>query len=191
MTVRPCTGRVVEGPRLSVVATRVSKAEWNMLISPARDAMRSTGSPTSAVGQALRGPFPVAVALTTVAMFTAPAAHADDGWVAVANSPNREQQDWAYGPDRATAEAAALAQCTLLQQATDCRVLAASPACIATAWDASQPLNQIYANVADGPDAAMGGAIAAAGPYANDVQVRCTWWPRDPPGPLPPDTTLT
>jgi len=133
----------------------------------------------------------MAVAVTAAGVLTAPHALADDGWVAVANSPNREQQDWAFGPDRATAEAAALAQCTLLQQAGDCRVLASSPACVATAWDASQPLNRIYANVADSPEAAMGGAVDLAGPYANDVQVRCTWWPRNPPGPLPPDTTLT
>ena len=133
----------------------------------------------------------ITVAVSVTATLAAPPARADDGWVAAANSPNREQQDWAYGPDRATAEAAALAQCTLLEKADDCRVLASSPACVATAWDASEPLNRIYASAAESPEAAVGGAVAAAGPYANDVQVRCTWWPRNPPGPVPSDTTLT
>lgn len=135
-------------------------------------------------------PAVAAVALAGAAVLTAPVARADSGWVAVANSPNREQQDWAYGPDRATAEAAALAQCILLEKADDCRVLASSPACVATAWDASEPLNRIYASAAESPEAAMGGAVAAAGPYANDVQVRCTWWPRNPPGSVPPETKL-
>ena len=158
-------------------------------------AMRSTWvAPDATAGpkpcEALPGVGAIAVALAATAMLTAPTAHADDGWVAVANSPNREQQDWAYGPDRATAEAAALAQCILLEKADDCRVLASSPACVATAWDASEPLNRIYASAAESPEVAMGGAVAAAGPYANDVQVRCTWWPRNPPGPVPPETTL-
>ena len=120
------------------------------------------------------------------AVVMAPSAHADDGWVAVANSPNHEQQDWAYGPDQATAEANALAQCTVLQRADDCRILAVSTDCVATAWDVAEPLNLIYAGSGGGPEAAVRGAIAAAGPYANDVQVRCTWWPRAQPAtPLP------
>ena len=84
------------------------------------------------------------------------------GWVAVANSPNHEQQDWAFGPDQATTEANVLAQCAVLQRADDCRVLAVSTDCVAT-----------------------------AGPYANDVQVRCTWWPRTPPASSPPGVSLT
>jgi hypothetical protein len=116
---------------------------------------------------------------------------ADDGWVAVANSPNHEQQDWAYGPDAATAAANALAQCTVLQRANDCRVLAVSTDCVATAWDVSQPLNRIYAGSGGGPEAAARGAISAAGPYANDLQVRCTWWPREVPEPPPPGVSLT
>ncbi len=126
----------------------------------------------------------IAIAVTAAAMFAAAApAVADDGWVAVANSPNHEQQDWAYGPDQVTAEANVLAQCAVLQRADDCRVLAVSTDCVATAWDASEPLNRIYAGSGGGPEAAARGAIAAAGPYANDLQVRCTWWPRDTPAP--------
>ena len=74
-------------------------------------------------------------AITVAAVLATPRAHADDGWVAVANSPNHEQQDFGYGPDQATAEANALAQCALLQRADDCRVLASSTDCVATAWD--------------------------------------------------------
>ncbi|MDA0251926.1 MAG: DUF4189 domain-containing protein [Actinomycetota bacterium] len=133
----------------------------------------------------------VIVAATGAAVLMAPSSHADDGWVAVANSPNHEQQDWAYGPDQASAEANALAQCAVLQRADDCRVLAVSTDCVATAWDVSEPLNRIYAGSGGGPDAAVRGAIAAAGPYANDVQVRCTWWPRNPPSSQPPEVSLT
>ncbi len=159
----------------------------------------------------LRGPDPVGlivtwnfrqigvigVAMTAVALGVAPSAVADDGWVAVANSPNHEQQDWAYGPDQFTAESNVLAQCAVLQRADDCRVLAVSTDCVATAWDVSEPLNRIYAGSGGGPEAAARGAIAAAGPYANDLQVRCTWWPRGtptppiPPVPSAPGTTLT
>ena len=45
----------------------------------------------------------IGIAVTAAAVFAAPPAVADDGWVAVANSPNHEQQDWAYGPDQFTA----------------------------------------------------------------------------------------
>ncbi|HPX37605.1 MAG TPA: hypothetical protein PLH92_07795 [Mycobacterium sp.] len=114
-----------------------------------------------------------ACAATGLAVLAAPSAHAVDAWVAVANSPNREQQDWAYGPDPDTAAANALVQCTRLERADDCRILAVSADCIATAWDVSEPLNRIYAAVGPGPDAAARAATAAAGPYANDVQVQC------------------
>ena len=83
------------------------------------------------------------VAMSAAAMWAAAPAVADDGWVAVANSPNQEQQDWAYGPDQFTAESRVLAQCALLQRADVCRVLAVSTDCVATAWDMSEPLNQI------------------------------------------------
>jgi hypothetical protein len=130
----------------------------------------------------------IAGTLSAAAVLVAPDAHADDGWVAVANSPNHEQQDFGYGPDQATAEATALAQCAVLQRSSDCRVLAVSTDCVATAWDVSEPLNRIYAGSGGGPEAAARGAIAAAGPDANDLQVRCTWWPRD--APQLPDASL-
>lgn len=132
----------------------------------------------------------VAVA-ASVAVLSAPSAAADTGWVAVANSPNREQQDWAYGPDQAGAEFTALTRCAALERATDCRILAVSTDCVATAWDAAEPLNRIYAASAADPDTAVRAALAAAGPYANDITVRCTWWPRDEPGAPAPGTTLT
>ena len=130
----------------------------------------------------------VVIAVTGMAVLAAPSANADDGWVAVANSPIHEQQDWAYGPDPDTAAANALAQCAVLERARDCRVLAVSTDCVATAWDMSEPLNQIYAGSGGGPEAAVRGAIAAAGPYANDIEVRCTWWPREP-APAAPGTS--
>ncbi len=133
----------------------------------------------------------IAVALAAGPALAAPPADADDGWVAVANSPNHEQQDWGYGPDPATASANALAQCAVLERAGDCRVLAVSTDCVATAWDVSEPLNRIYAGSGGGPESAIRGALAAAGPYANDVQVRCTWWPRNQPGPPPQGVSLT
>lgn len=132
----------------------------------------------------------VTVTVSAVAILTAPVSRADDGWVAVANSPNHEQQDWGYGPDQLTAEANALAHCIVLERASDCRVLAVSTDCVATAWDVSEPLNQIYAGSGGGPEAAARGAIAAAGPYANDVEVRCTWWPREQPALEPPGGSL-
>lgn len=124
-------------------------------------------------------------AVGALAILTAPGARADDGWVAVANSPNHEQQDFGYGPDQTTAEANALSQCTRMQRADDCRILAVSTDCVATAWDVSEPLNRIYAGSGGGPEAAIRGAVAAAGPYANDVQVRCTWGPRSEPAANP------
>ena len=122
----------------------------------------------------------VALGVGTIcaAVCLAPVASADDGWVAAANSPSHEQMDWAYGPDQASAETAALNQCARLQRATDCRVLASSPDCVAVAWDAAQPLNQAHAASGGGPDVVRRAAEVAAGPYANDSSVRCTWWPR-------------
>lgn len=132
----------------------------------------------------------LSAAAAVFSVLTAPHAHADDGWVAVANSPNHEQQDWAFGPDQATAAARALAQCAVLERADDCRVLAVSTDCVATAWDAAEPLNRIYAGSGGGPEAAVAGAVAAAGPYANDVRVRCTWWPREQAETPTPGTSL-
>ena len=127
----------------------------------------------------------VVAAVMAAAVLSAPVAGADDGWVALANSPNHEQQDWGYGPDRVTAELNALTQCAQIERATDCRVLAVSTDCVASAWDDAQPINQLHAVSGGGPEVVRRAAIAAAGPYANDVQVRCTWWMRPQLGPQP------
>ena len=109
-------------------------------------------------------------------LFAAPA-RADNGWVAVAKSPFRESLDWAGGPNRTQydTEAEALQHCAVLQRANDCSLLASSPNCVAVAWDAAQPLNRAYGAVGDTPSAALNAAVAAAGPYANDPQVRCSY----------------
>lgn len=112
----------------------------------------------------------------SVAFFAAPVAHADDGWVAVANSPSHEQQDWGYGPNQAIAESNALAACAQNERASDCRVLASSPDCIATLYDAAQPINQLHAVSGGGPEVVKRGVQAAAGPNSADGQTRCTWW---------------
>ena len=111
-----------------------------------------------------------------VAFYAAPNAHADGGWIAVANSPNHESKDWGYGPDQATAESNALALCAQMERASDCRVLASSTDCIGTAWDAALPINQLHAGSGGGPEIVKNAAMALAGPYANDPEVRCTWW---------------
>lgn len=110
------------------------------------------------------------------ALVFAPIVKADAGWVAVAGSPSRESLDWAYGPDVFTAESKALAQCARLQNASNCVVLASSPACVATAWDVGQPLNRAYGATGLTTQEAVQAAMSAAGPYANDPTVRCTWF---------------
>ena len=117
----------------------------------------------------------IAVVATT-AVVAAPTAEADDGWVAVANSPSHEQQDWGYGSNQATAESNALAACAQNERANNCRVLASSPDCIATLWDASQPINQLHASSGGGPDAVKLAVQSAAGLGSADGQTRCTWW---------------
>jgi len=107
----------------------------------------------------------------------APPAHADDGWVAVASSPSHEQVDFAYGPDQATAESRVLALCAVRQRASDCLLLASGPDCVAVAWDADHPINHAHGVSGGGPEVVRQGAIAAAGRYANDPEVRCTWFP--------------
>lgn len=115
-------------------------------------------------------------AIGTVAVPTASAASPDYRWIAAASSPSHEQLDWGYGPDQAAAESAALAQCAQLQRAGDCRLLASSPDCVAVAWDAAQPLNRAHGASGGGPQAVMQAAIRAAGQYANDPSVRCSWF---------------
>lgn len=103
----------------------------------------------------------------------APAAHAAEGWVAVASSISHEQLDWAYGPTPESATARALAQCAELQRAGDCIVVASSPDCIAIAWDAGEPLNRPHGGTGSRPAVALEAATASAGPTANDATVRC------------------
>lgn len=104
-----------------------------------------------------------------------PAAHADEIWIAVANSPHREQLEWIRGRNRLAVVAVVLEQCARLEQADDCRVLAVSTDCIATAWDVAEPLNHVYAVAGPSPEVVRQAAMAAAGPHANDVIVQCTW----------------
>jgi hypothetical protein len=114
------------------------------------------------------------------ALVLAPDVRAGAGWVAVAGSPSRESLDWAYGPDRFTAKSNALAQCARLQNANNCVVLASSPACAAVAWDVSEPLNRAFGAMGFTTQEAVQAAMSAAGPYANDPSVRCTWFANQP-----------
>jgi hypothetical protein len=69
-------------------------------------------------------------------------AHADSGWAAIANSPSREAADYSWSRARAAAaEAQAVHKCLVMENASDCRVLASGPNCAAIAWDGDQPLN--------------------------------------------------
>ena len=104
-----------------------------------------------------------------------PTAHADENWIAAANSPNREQLEWMRGRDRTAVVLVVLEQCARLEQADDCRVLAVTTDCIATAWDVAEPLNHVYAVPGPSPEVVRQAAMAAAGPHANDVIVQCTW----------------
>ena len=107
----------------------------------------------------------------------APPAHADGGWVAAASSPSHEQMDFAWGIDQAAAESRALAQCAQLQRASDCLLLASGPDCVAIAWDADQPINHAHGVSGGGRGVVVQAAMAAAGPYANDIQSPCSWDP--------------
>ncbi|WP_083453079.1 DUF4189 domain-containing protein [Mycolicibacterium goodii] len=110
---------------------------------------------------------------------TIPAA-ADVGWIAVAKSPSHEALDWGGGPgsSKADAEAAALQLCARLQPAGNCYVVASGPACVAVVWDVSEPLNLAFGGVGATPAAALSAAEAAAGPFANSPEVRCTYLSR-------------
>lgn len=112
-------------------------------------------------------------------LLAAPSAHADGGWVAYASSPSHEQSDFAWGIDQSTAESRVLAQCARLQRASDCALLASGPDCVAIAWDGDQPINHAHGASGGGPDVVLQAAIAAAGPQANDTEVRCSWFPHD------------
>ena len=106
-----------------------------------------------------------------------PFANADGGWVAAASSPSHEQVDFAWGIDQVTAEYRVLAQCAELQRAGDCLLLASGPDCVAVAWDGDQPINHAHGMSGGGPEVVLRAAMAAAGPHANDPDVRCSWFP--------------
>ena len=50
--------------------------------------------------------------------------------------------------------------------------------CAAIAWDGDEPLNHAHGGVGDTPEEAIAAAVAAAGPYAHDPSVRCSWFPQ-------------
>jgi hypothetical protein len=106
-------------------------------------------------------------------------AQADFGWAAIANSPSREEADYAWSPNAAQAatEAQAVQRCLVKENATDCRVIASGPGCAAIAWDGDQPLNHAHGGLGATADEALAAASAAAGPFANDPVVRCSWNP--------------
>jgi hypothetical protein len=110
-------------------------------------------------------------------IFHASPALADGGWEAVANSPAHEQLDWSWGIDQLDAESRALSRCAVLERASDCRLLASGPDCVAVAWDGDEPINHAHGVSGGGRDVVIPAAIAAAGPYANDPESRCSWEP--------------
>lgn len=114
---------------------------------------------------------------------TGPAASARtaSGWTAVAYSPSRESLDWNTNITQQAAEASALRQCAVLQNANNCRILASGPNCVAVAWDIGQPLNRPYGAAADTPAAALQSAISLAGPFANDPTVHCSYLSQEQP----------
>src|SRR6185312_9413196 len=117
----------------------------------------------------------VAGACLAASALSVPLAHADaNGWVAAASSPSHEQLDWAWGPNQAVSESRAMAQCATLQRASDCRLLATGPDCVAVAWDADDPINHAHGASGGGREVVLRTATAAAGPHANDAEVRCS-----------------
>jgi hypothetical protein len=117
----------------------------------------------------------LAAATVMSGFLTAAPSQADSGWVAVAKSPWTEALDWAGGAGPYGAEMQALQNCAVLQNASDCMVLASGPNCVAVAWDVAEPLNNAYGAIGDTPAAAISAAVAAAGPFANDPSVRCSY----------------
>lgn len=112
---------------------------------------------------------------SVVAAIQCPSAQAEYGWVAVAGSPSRESLDWDTNVNQEAAEYMALRRCAVLQRAGNCVIVASGPNCVAVAWDADEPLNHPYGAAADTPADALTAAVAAAGPFANDPSVRCSY----------------
>lgn len=117
----------------------------------------------------------VAVGASVVAAVQCPSAQAEYGWVAVASSPSRESLDWDVNVNQYAAEARALARCAVLQRADNCAIVGSGPNCVAVAWDVDEPLNHPYGAAADTSADAITAAVAAAGPFANDPSVRCSY----------------
>lgn len=118
-------------------------------------------------------------AVTATSLWCAVPAHAAPGWAVIASSPSREATDYAWSPATSSfaAEDQALDKCTLKQRADDCIVVASGPACAAVAWDVAEPLNQAHGGIGGSRQEALAAAAEAAGPYANDLSVRCSWDP--------------
>jgi hypothetical protein len=109
----------------------------------------------------------MAGAALTAWILSAPAAHADGGWVAAASSPSHEQAELVWGATQADAESRALGQCAVLERASDCILLASGPDCVAIAWGGHQPINHAHAVSGGGREVVLRAALAAAGPHAN------------------------
>ena len=121
------------------------------------------------------------VTATTYALFLqTPVASADGGWVAAASSPSHESAELVWGVNQADAESRALSQCAVLERADDCVLLASGPDCVAIAWDADQPINHAHGASGGGRTVVLRAALAAAGRFANDPSVRCSWDPHRP-----------
>jgi hypothetical protein len=120
---------------------------------------------------------PVTGAVAVATLVCAPSAHADGGWLAVANSPTREAADWAGGKSATqyVSESQARQKCAVRENANDCSVVASGPNCVAIAWYVSQPMNRINGGIGDTPATALAAAVAAAGPMANDPTVHCSY----------------
>ena len=126
------------------------------------------------------GPAVVAAAAVVSSVVWAAPAHAAQGWAAIASSPSREAADysWSSSATQAATEAQAVQKCVVGENVSDCRVVASGPDCAAIAWDVDEPLNHAHGGVGATPEDAVAAAMAAAGPYANDPSVRCSWFPQ-------------
>ena len=109
-----------------------------------------------------KSPIAAVLVLVWMAVIPAPSVHAAVGWIAVANSPGHEKLDWAGAPNKSAADSVALSNCAANEHASDCRILASSPDCIAVAWDGTEPVNQAHAKSGGGRDVVVPAAIAAA-----------------------------
>lgn len=132
--------------------------------------------PMKVVGFLVRVLLICSLFLAAIAAFASNSlAYADSGWVAVASSPTHESLDWSVSAGQDAAESTALRHCAVLQDPFDCQILASGPNCVAVAWDSDEPLNRPHGAIGDTPAAALNAAVAAAGSFANDPVVRCSY----------------